>query len=194
MRFILIALCFFISSMAVAVEHHFRAIPEKSSIEFVAHTTLFDVTGKFTHWFCDAVMDNDNTTSGHGLLVIKTDSVDTGIQRRDRDLRQKDFFWSKKFPTATFDVQKVTLVEENRIMIQGALRIKDKSKTIEVPAQLHNITVDGKNYKKLSGSVSLNRQDFDINYVSKFFLPTVKDEVDVRFTLLGEEVDLPKKP
>jgi polyisoprenoid-binding protein YceI len=66
--------------------------PERSSVRFVSKTLwgLVPVNGRFTDVAGEARVTPDGQLSGR--LVIRADSVRTGIGMRDRHLRAADFF------------------------------------------------------------------------------------------------------
>jgi polyisoprenoid-binding protein YceI len=59
------------------------------------HGRFNDVSGSFT-------IDKDDPTKSAFALSIKTESIDTGVPKRDEHLRSPDFFNAKQFPAITF--------------------------------------------------------------------------------------------
>lgn len=78
--------------------------PGRSSIRFTARTLwgLVPVHGRFT----DVTGEGRLTAGGQlsGRLVIRTDSVRTGIGMRDHHLKAADFFDAERFPEIVVDV------------------------------------------------------------------------------------------
>jgi polyisoprenoid-binding protein YceI len=78
--------------------------PERSSVRFVSKTLwgLVPVNGRFTAVTGEAQVTPDGDLSGR--LVIKAESVRTGIGMRDRHLRGADFFDTAQHPDIVVDV------------------------------------------------------------------------------------------
>ena len=70
----------------------------------VKHMMVTNVHGKFTSY--DAKVEFDDATKTFKKLVanIDTNSIDTGIEKRDNHLRSDDFFAVEKFPKMTFEM------------------------------------------------------------------------------------------
>lgn len=76
-----------------------------SSVGFkVKHLLITNVKGDFKEF--SAEIDFDAKTKSFNKLsaVIKTASVDTGIEKRDNHLKSEDFFLSSKYPDMKFDL------------------------------------------------------------------------------------------
>lgn len=78
--------------------------PERSSVRFVAKTLwgLVPVNGRFTDVTGEGRITPEGTVSGR--LVIRAESVRTGIGMRDRHLRAADFFDAATYPDIVVDV------------------------------------------------------------------------------------------
>jgi polyisoprenoid-binding protein YceI len=78
--------------------------PERSSVRFVSKTLwgLVPVNGRFTTVTGEARVTTDGQLSGR--LVIRADSVRTGIGWRDRHLRAADFFDVGNHPDIVVDL------------------------------------------------------------------------------------------
>jgi polyisoprenoid-binding protein YceI len=78
--------------------------PERSSVRFVSKTLwgLVPVNGRFTTVSGEAHVTTDGQLSGR--LVIRADSIRTGIGWRDRHLRAADFFDVGNHPDIVVDI------------------------------------------------------------------------------------------
>ena len=72
--------------------------PDRSSVRFTSKTLwgLIPVNGRFTDVSGDGTITADGQLSGR--LVIRADSVRTGIGMRDHHLQAADFFDAERFP------------------------------------------------------------------------------------------------
>lgn len=82
--------------------------PQRSSFRFVSKTLwgLIPVNGRFTDVSGEARIGPDGQVSGR--LVIRADSVRTGIGMRDRHLRAADFFDATHYPDIVVEVSGIT--------------------------------------------------------------------------------------
>jgi polyisoprenoid-binding protein YceI len=67
-------------------------------------------------------------------LTIKTESVDTEVEKRDKHLRSPDYFDAAQFPTITFQSTKVEKAEGGW-NVTGKLNLHGVEKTVTLPVQ-----------------------------------------------------------
>jgi polyisoprenoid-binding protein YceI len=79
-------------------------VPERSSIRFENKTLwgAMKVRGAFTEFSGDGQIQDARTVSGR--IEVKAASVDTGLGKRDEDLRSPGFFDVEKYPNITVAV------------------------------------------------------------------------------------------
>jgi polyisoprenoid-binding protein YceI len=179
----LIAATLALPSLAV---HIFESVLEDSSLEFVSHTPAFDVTGHFKKWKVTATLEKLDPTVAKIHAEVDTRTLDTGIARRDKHLRGKDFFWASNYPTATFVSKRITKASaKNTYMVEGVLRVRDREKRVRVPMTFSEEKKNAKPAYRFRGTVTVNRHDFGIVYQTEwFFIPTIIDEVDIKINAL----------
>ena len=74
-----------------------------SSVSFKArHLDISWIHGRFNEVSGKFSMDREDPSKSTFALTIKTDSVDTANEARDKHLRQPDYFDTKQFPTMEF--------------------------------------------------------------------------------------------
>ena len=78
--------------------------PERSSVRFTSRTLwgLVPVNGRFTDVTGEGRITTDGTLSGR--VVIRADSVRSGIGMRDHHLQAADFFDAERFPAIVVEV------------------------------------------------------------------------------------------
>jgi polyisoprenoid-binding protein YceI len=79
-------------------------VPARSSVRFTNKTMwgLIPVNGHFAEVTGQALVTGDGTASGR--LVIRADSVRTGLGMRDKHLRSADFFDTGSYPEIVVEV------------------------------------------------------------------------------------------
>ncbi|MBC8032108.1 MAG: polyisoprenoid-binding protein [Pyrinomonadaceae bacterium] len=124
------------------------------------------VRGKFTDFAVTIVYDDKDVTKSSVNAVIKTASIDTGVERRDAHLRNPDFFDAEKNPEITF--KSTSIVKKGKsLTAHGTFTMHGVSKEIALPFTINGVTRDAKTGKTtlgLTARTTLNRKDFGINW------------------------------
>jgi polyisoprenoid-binding protein YceI len=123
----------------------------------VSNFYVSKVSGSFSDISGDITEDTDNPARSSVEIIIKTESVNTHIQKRDNHLRSADFFDVKIYPTMSFKSNKVEKLKNGDYRVTGDFNLHGITKPV---------TVD---VKKLAGAVfetkfSINRSDYGITY------------------------------
>lgn len=161
--------------IAGAESLRFRIQPEASEITFRATSRLMNAEGRFPRFSGDVVVDPAVLTGARIALTIEADSLDTGIEMRDRHLRSSDFFDVERFPAVVFQSVRVES-GGRRATVVGRLTLHGVTREIAVPidVQITNIALVA------SGEFIINRGEYAMNYNS--FLNPIGNEVRVSFT------------
>jgi len=162
-------------AIAWADTTRFRIQPEASEVIFRATSRLMNAEGRFRRLSGEIVVDTRDLATARITLTIETDSIDTGIGMRDNHLRSEDFLDVRKFPTITFESQRVE-GSGHHANVFGRLTIRGVTREIAVPVDvsLSDIALVS------SGEFVINRRDFGIVYQS--FINPIGDDVRVSFT------------
>jgi polyisoprenoid-binding protein YceI len=127
---------------------------------------LSHVRGKFTDFSVAIVYDDKDITKSSVTAVIKTPSIDTGIERRDAHLRTADFFDAEKYPEITFKSSRVEKKGKGFIA-HGTFTMHGVSQEISLPFTINGVNKDektGKTTLGLTARTNLNRKAFGINF------------------------------
>jgi polyisoprenoid-binding protein YceI len=92
---------------------------------------LLPVTGEFKHFEGEMTVDAEGAASGR--LVVDTASINSGIRKRDADLRSASYFDSEKYPQMTFTLDKLEPSGEDHLNVSGTLQLLDKSIPLSFP-------------------------------------------------------------
>jgi polyisoprenoid-binding protein YceI len=153
----------------------FRVQPEASEVTFQATSRLMNAEGRFHRLSGEVVVDARDLATAKITLSIEAGSIDTGIGMRDSHLRSEDFFDIRKFPTITFESERVE-GGGHRANVFGRLTIRGITREIAVPVEVSLSEVA----LVASGEFVINRRDYGIAYES--FLNPIGDDVRVSFT------------
>lgn len=137
----------------------------------IGHLGISRVPGLMNIESGELKVDPNAITSAEFEVKMDVQSLTTGVLARDNHVKSKDFLDAEKFPTIKF---KSTAVREdkvhNKMLIDGILSIKDKSKAITLIANpiSEEVQLDKNGGSKIvRGTVAtttINRFDFGIDY------------------------------
>jgi polyisoprenoid-binding protein YceI len=151
-------------SAALAADE-FKIDPNHSSVNFsVSHAMgISTVVGRFTQFEGKITFDDKDVTKSAVSVSIKTDSINTDVQRRDEDLRN-NYFEVAKFPEITFQSKSVEK-KGNDYVAHGTLTIHGVSKDVDLPFEFKGPVDAGQGRGKVMGahgSLTVNRLDFGV--------------------------------
>lgn len=148
----------------------------------VKHLMITNVKGEFKKFSADIDFDYKTKTFNVFKGEVQTQSVDTGIEKRDNHLRSADFFLTEKFPKMTF-VMKSYKGEGEEGKMLGDLTIRGVTKTVTFNVEDLGIIKDfeGNNRVGFTLKGKINRQDYGLkwNKALEFGGFAVGDEVKV---------------
>jgi polyisoprenoid-binding protein YceI len=153
---------------------------------------LSKVSGKFTDFSINLTNDEKDITKSSVNVVIKTASVNTGIEGRDKHLRTADFFDVEKFPEISFQSSRIEK-RGKQLIAHGTLTMHGVSKEIALPFTITGVDENADKTKKnvgYSASLVLNRRDYGINYEHKTVPNFVGDNITVEIDLITKALDM----
>jgi polyisoprenoid-binding protein YceI len=152
---------------------------------------LSHVRGKFTDFTVAIVYDDKDITKSSVEAVIKTASIDTGIERRDAHLRTADFFDAEKNPTITFKSSRIEKKGKNFIA-HGTFTMRGVSKEIALPFIINGVTKDpktGKTTLGLTARTTVNRKEFGVNWGRPDNPNFLGDVVEIELNIITKAAD-----
>ena len=149
-----------------------------SSANFQVRHFVSKVGGRFSDFSGTIVADAAKPESSSVEFAVKTASIDTNQENRDKHLRSADFFDVEKFPEITFKSSKVTPKGKNQFDVAGTLTMHGVSKEITLPVTFLGSMGDKAGFET---QVTLNRKDYGIVW---------NKTLDAGGTLLGDEVQV----
>lgn len=143
----------------------------------INHFGFSNPSGK---WMADGtlILDENNPENSKVNVTIHVANVDTGIPKLNEHLKTADFFDVKKFPTATFVSEKITVIGKDKAKIQGMLTVHGVSKPITLDVKLNKLAMSPITNKQTAGfsaTATLLRSDYGINK----YLPGLGDKVSI---------------
>ncbi|WP_026927639.1 YceI family protein [Granulicoccus phenolivorans] len=144
------------------------ADPAHSTLGFVArHAVVTRIRGKFTDFDIRIDANADDVAASSVTAKVRVASVETNQEQRDQHLRSADFFDVQRWPEMTFVSTGVDEVDEDSLLIQGDLTIRDVTRSISLPMDFLGVQYDPLSKVErasFEGSRRINRQDFGLKW------------------------------
>lgn len=141
--------------------------PAHTRIGFVArHAMVTKVRGAFHQFEGTAHLDGTDPSRSSGQVVIKVESIDTGVEQRDQHLRTNDFLDAPTYPDITFRSTSVEPRSDTEYRVTGDLTIKDTTRPVTIDFEYTGNAVDpyGNLRVGLEGSVAISRKEFGVTW------------------------------
>jgi len=117
---------------SLAAGSEWQVDPAHSGIMFEIKHIFSTVRGHFSEYSAEVDFDPAVPEKSRFDFTVKTDSITTYIEKRDQHLKTADFFDTEKYPEMTFKSSKVTLIKDNRYLLEGKMTVKDVTKDMKV--------------------------------------------------------------
>lgn len=146
-------LLFFLSGVLVVFAIDLKPVDADNSVTFVIKNFGINTKGELKGLKGNIKWDEANPSTSSFDVSVDVNTINTGIDKRDYDLKKEKYFDAKKYPTLSFISTAVTA--DN---ITGDLTIKGITKKVNFPFA---VTPSGKGYL-FKGSFSISRRDFGV--------------------------------
>lgn len=175
-----------LAAAPLAAQDTLRVDKSHSSIEFaVTHMVIAEATGRFRDYDVAMTMKGDDFTTAHVEVTVKTASIATDNEYRDNDLNGEGFFYTEKYPTATFKSTSFEKVGENKYKINGELTIRDSTKPVTLDATYFGSITDPRGGTRLGwkAETTIDRFDYGIAWNKAIETGGLVVSRDVRITI-----------
>jgi len=132
----------------------------------VKHLSISTVSGRFDTFGGFLSYEVDKLAELTGTAEIDAGSVNTNSEKRDKHLRNKDFFDTETFPKITYAITAVRDVADGKGRIVGSLTMHGVTKVVLLDGEIAGPVKDRHDNNRIAFTASgkLNRTDFGINY------------------------------
>ena len=141
--------------------------PAHSIIGFsIRHLEINWVEGRFKNFKGVIHFDDSDITKSSVEFTAKIESIDTGVEARDKHLRTADFFDAAKYPDMTFKSTKVERKGKDSYVLYGDFTLKGVTKQISFPFTITGAIKDpwGNTRFGINAQTKINRRDYGITY------------------------------
>ncbi len=150
----------------------------------VAHMMVAETEGTFDQYEAKLWADADDFSDIKIDFKIDVASINTRNERRDKHLRDPDFFDAVNHPKITFNSNSVEKKEDGKILINGDLTIRGTTKPVTFEGEYKGtIAKDafGLTRAGLNITATINRQEYGVAY---------NGNLEAGGLMLGNKVDI----
>jgi len=161
--------------------------PDHSSITFkIKHLGITFVYGVFPNAGGVYMFDDTNLENASIWIKVKVADIDTGSQKRDRDLLGPNFFNEEKFPFVIFKSVSITASNDDQYRVTGELTLHGVTKKVTVSAVKTGLYQDpsGEYRSGFETRFSVKRSDYGMKYMT-----AVADKVELTVSVEGVRVE-----
>lgn len=154
-----------------------------SSVQFkVRHMVVSRTKGEFRD-FEGMIQYDGDLAKGSVTMTIKTASLNTNDEGRDKHVRSEEFLDAVKYPVMTFTSKKIVVGKDGGFRLTGDFTIKDVTKEVTFDCEYFGETIDpwGNARMGFSASTKIDRHEFHISFSST---------LDSGGLIVGNEVEI----
>jgi polyisoprenoid-binding protein YceI len=154
-----------------------KADTAHTAVVFKIRHFFSKVPGTFSGVQATLVFDPENPAANSVEATIPTATINTANERRDRHLKNEDFFLVETYPTITFKSTRWTKTGAQTYDVTGDLTIKDVTKPVTLRTTFLG-SGPGARGGQVGGweaTTTINRQEFGVSYTN----PALGDEVEI---------------
>ena len=169
-------------------------VKTRGIVHFIVEGPFDDVHGETRKLSGVLELDPDAWAQGKGSVAVDVDTLRTGIDQRDEDLRV-EFLQSSRFPKAILTVEKIERPSSDAITanasvkgdVRGTFEVHGVRRKISFPV---NVTREGVSSLRVAGTFLVPFADYSIPRPSRLFLKlgdTAKIVFDVTFDRVNQQ-------
>lgn len=173
---------FLVPVVSIATVPSWQIVPNESSLSFTATQNGAPVTGKFTKFSGEINFDPHQISASNIKIIVDVGSISDPYNQLSDTLKSPDWFNVKVFPQAIFQSSHFTKTGDKTFQAKGYLTIRDKT----LPVTLTFVQEEYSQSKAvMKGGTTIKRIAFGVGQGEWSDTKTVKDEVQVDFTVTG---------
>jgi len=143
-----------------------KADKAHSKIDFsVTHMVIAEVDGRFTDFDATLTASKDDFIDAKITATIKTTSITTDNDFRDKHLRSDDFFNADKYPEIKFKSTSIEKTGDNTYKIIGDLTIRDTTRSVVLDTKYNGqVVAMGATKIAFKATTTINRFDYGVHW------------------------------
>ena len=187
-KILLVVLAMLFTAAAVVAQTTWIADKAHSKVSFsVSHMVIAEVAGRFQDFDATLISSKDDFSDAQIDVRIKTGSIDTDNERRDKHLASDDFLNAEKYPEITFKSTKIEKAGKDTYKITGDLTIREITKPVVLDTKYNGQVTVGENTKAgFRATTTIDRFEFGTKWNKEIESVGLVAGKDVYITLLLE--------
>jgi polyisoprenoid-binding protein YceI len=157
--------------------------PTRSSLKFTFKQDGAENQGRFRKYDVVLRFAENNLPASRLDVTVQLDSLDTGDEQRDGEMKGVNGFDVAKYPVAKFHATKISLTSVGRYEAIGKLTLHGVSRDIRVPLSFRAATERSGPAAYITGRAGFNRLDFGVGQGQYKATDFIANEVGVNFGL-----------
>jgi len=131
----------------------------------VKHLVISSTKGNFGDFDGKIMYDAEDVTKSSVEMTIKTASIDTDNEDRDKHLRSGDFFDVEKYPEITFKSKRIENRDDGMVAI-GDFTMHGVTKEIQLPFTITGVVKDpwGNTKMGVEAETKIDRTDYGLTW------------------------------
>lgn len=132
----------------------------------VRHAMVTTVRGAFGDYDSSLYFDGARPSESRAEIVIRIDSVDTGVEQRDAHLVGGDFFDARRYPEMSFRSTSTVHEGGETFRMAGDLTIRGVTRPVELQLDYLGSVVDPFGFERagFDGTTTIDRRDWGLVY------------------------------
>ncbi len=153
----------------------------------IKHLMISNVKGNFKSFDADLEFDEKTKTITKLIATVDTQSVDTGIEKRDNHLKSSDFFNIQQYPSI-----KYVMTSVNKEYLIGNLTMHGITKEIKLKNTIHGVIKDMQGNQRVGFTLEgdIKREDFGLTWNKMLESGGFVVGDDVKITIDIEAIEL----
>ena len=180
----ILLMCYLIPMLSIAAPPVWNIVPNASKLTFTATQNGAPVSGEFKKFTADIHFDPDQLNANNVKVVIDTGSISDPYNQLADTLRGADWFNVKQYPQAVFTSNSFKKTGDKTYQSTGNLTIRDKTLPVTLVFTQEEYT---NNKARIKGSTTIKRTAFGVGQGEWADTKTIKDEVQIDFTVTAEK-------
>jgi polyisoprenoid-binding protein YceI len=167
-----------------------RINSQESTVTFVTFRSgHIPATGFFSNVSGKISFDGKKMQTASVEASIPLATINTGMPKRDSDLKSKGFFDVQKFLTANFKSRGIRVSDEKRFIMSGELDLHGVKKIVDLAVDTPVLSVqNGKEHLRATAATLLTPADFNLSLLKLHPEGTIKvDLVELEFVISAEK-------
>jgi len=181
MKKLVLVLLFLNCSLFVSAQSVWKSDKAHSQLKFdITHLGVSTISGAFTDFDATITASKPDFSDAVFTLTAKTESINTGVDKRNEHLKSADFFDAAANPEVTFKSNTVKSAGKDKFQVTGDLTMHGVTKPVTLELTHRGTVTNPMSKKQVAGfraMGTIKRADFGIG--AKFPAPMLSEEVTI---------------